>query len=63
MEGIRYEPIPPTIVDQRWTREGHFILYFVPTDSVSTASQGKDWVLSSAPESLLPHLLTQARVK
>jgi hypothetical protein len=32
MDDLRYEPLPPTVVDQRTTREGHYILYFVPAD-------------------------------
>ena len=30
MTDLRYEPLPPTVVYQRITREGRFVVYFVP---------------------------------
>ena len=33
MIDVRYEPLPPTVVYQRFTREGHFILYFIPAET------------------------------
>lgn len=33
MNGVHYEPIPPTILYQRTTREGQVIVYFVPAEA------------------------------
>jgi hypothetical protein len=38
LSGLHYEPLPPTVVYQRTTREGQFILYFVPAQQPSDDS-------------------------
>lgn len=39
MTGVHYEPIPPTIVDQRTTREGQYVLLFVPAETQADHSE------------------------
>lgn len=51
---LYYEPLPPTILYQRVTREGQCILYFVPAEQPAGDGESVRIPLSSQSPGVLP---------
>ena len=62
MTDLRYEPLPPSVVYQRVTREGQFILYFIPANDESSRFEVDPALIAERQWASLPHSPVPARI-